>query len=101
MRTVVKGIYMRVVLSHALLQFHMERFDVSAGIESQGNATLVADDYDVAPGVAQGRNRRLRTRKKLKVAPAANELAFGKFAICHAIAIEKDVLDSWECPGCR
>jgi hypothetical protein len=100
MRTVVKGIYMRIVLSHALLQFHMESFDVSAGIESQSNATLVADDDDVAPRAVQGRNRRLGTRKKLKVAPATNELTFGKFAICHAIAIEKDVLDSWECGGC-
>src|ERR1700719_2549489 len=96
MRTVIKGIYMRVVLSQVLSQFHMESFDVSAGIKSQGNATLVADDDDVAAGLVQGRNRRLYTMKKLKVAPGANELTFGKFAICHAIAIEKDVLDSWE-----
>src|SRR6266404_2559084 len=96
MRTVIKGIYMRIVLSQVLLQFHMESFDVCAGIESQGNATLVADDDDVAPGAVQGRNRQLDTVKKLKVAPGANELTFGKFAVCHTIAIEKDVLDSGE-----
>jgi hypothetical protein len=96
MRTVIKGIYMGIVLSQVLLQFHMKSFDVSAGIESQGNATLVADNDDVAAGLVQGRNRRLCTMKKLKVAPGANELTFGEFAICDTIAIEKDVLDTWE-----
>ena len=91
-RADVKTVHMCAMGPQNVLQRDMNGFDIGGGVESQGNAALVADHNYSHPGLIQPSDRFNHARKQVKLGPAGDITAFRHLFIQHAVAIKENGL---------